>query len=139
MSATAKGSSLEELICPEPWGRPPGAWCARLASRLALLCGGLSRGLDLPSLVAEIHTGKCVWIPSWDPRSIPVGKHILHYPPCPPLLGQPGGTYVRVCAPLCGDGCVYVCGKECLGMCVHAYLYECDMNMYLRVNVCLCL
>lgn len=46
---------MEELIRPEPQGHPIMAWCAHLAFRLALLCGGLSCGLGLPTLVPEIH------------------------------------------------------------------------------------
>lgn len=108
MSATAKGSSLEKLICPEPWGRPPGAWCARLASRLALLCGGLSCGLGLPSLVAEIHTGKCVWIPSWDPRSTSGQTH----PSLPSLPSSAGAAWGNIRACLC----TFVWGWVCVCM-----------------------
>ena len=87
----SKGSSaLSHRDIPRGLVRP--------LSMEALLCGGLSSGLGLLALVSEIPRVKYAWGPAWDSGSAVPGRYILHYPDCPPPLGQ-----ARV---FCAAGCL---------------------------------
>lgn len=132
-TASVNRDVTEELICLEPRGHPPMAWCLCSLLRLVLLCGGLSYGLSLRPLVSGTHRGKCAWGP----------------PGTLSLYWQAGTSPSRAQAALCFLGllgvwesmCTFV--QLCTGMCAYVnvsmwvYIY---VHTYLSVtHICPCM